>query len=380
VLLQKNVLYAQAAFLCALFYFPLYAQQAATEHALPPLTGPYAVGRTTLHVVDASRSDEAGSRADKKREFMVVVWYPATAAHVPPAAWLPRDWAAFEADGLLGLQLRRSADPAARNPQAVFASVVTHAGEGAQIADHPKIFPVLVFSPGNLMYPNEYASLLEDLASHGYVIFGHVPTGYVPAVSFPSGNITRRYSRPDFSLWTGDIQYLLGQLALWNTDPKSIFSGRLDLNHVGVFGHSGGANAAIQIAHADQRVKACLAIDPGLLSAEDAGATPTLLFVAENRELFERLPDAAAIIEERKGFLRRAQAGFQVTLLEADHNSFTDMAVIVPFARPGNGNAFINTTRAVVRDFFDDFLLAKHSQLIRTGSAKYPLAKVEAGH
>ena len=51
--------------------------------------------------------------------------------------------------------------------------------------------------------------------------------------------------------------------------------------------------------------------------------------------------------------------------------------MIPAFARPGDGKAFIDTTRAVLREFFGQSLLGKHSELLEKGSAKYPLLKIE---
>ena len=72
-----------------------------------------------------------------------------------------------------------------------------------------------------------------------------------------------------------------------------------------------------------------------------------------------------------------AKPGIQITLLGTEHMSFTDMAVLKAFNLPGDGKAFIDTTRAVVGEFFGQHLLGKHSELIEKGSAKYPLAKIE---
>ena len=69
-----------------------------------------------------------------------------------------------------------------------------------------------------------------------------------------------------------------------------------------------------------------------------------------------------------------------MTLLGAEHLSFTDMAVLKAFGFPGDGKALIATTRAVLGEFFGQYLLGKHSELIDKGSAKYPLAKIEAPH
>ena len=76
-------------------------------------------------------------------------------------------------------------------------------------------------------------------------------------------------------------------------------------------------------------------------------------------------------------YLKWSKPGTQVTLLGAAHMSFTDMAVIKAFELPGDGKAFIDSTRAVIGGFFGQYLLGEHSELIEKGSAKYPLAKVE---
>ena len=348
---------------------------------LPKPTGPYAVGRTSFHLVDASRTDEQGTREDHKREFMVFVWYPAApGAAAPFAEWLPSDWVPLEAGGLLGTMLGRSSDPAAKDPPGVLRSVTVHARERSPIAKSPQRFPLLLFGPGNLMFPTEYSAVLEEMASQGYIVIGYVPTGYVTAVSFPDGRITRRYAKPPFSLWTGDMEYALDQAAAWNADRQSMFFGRIDMDRVGVFGHSAGANAAAVLCKNDKRVKAGLVLDPGLILPEDATGLPFLQLNAENADYVRRHPndpDITAMMNEREGFFRRSKPGIRVTLAGTDHNSFTDMAVIKAFQRPGDGATFIDTTRAFVHAFFGEFLLGQHSDLIRKGSAKYPIAKVE---
>ncbi|MBK8129006.1 MAG: hypothetical protein IPK53_08700 [bacterium] len=46
---------------------------------LPSLTGSYAVGTRTYHLVDRSRPEIYTAQPDDKREIMVQVWYPAAA-------------------------------------------------------------------------------------------------------------------------------------------------------------------------------------------------------------------------------------------------------------------------------------------------------------
>jgi pimeloyl-ACP methyl ester carboxylesterase len=230
------------------------------------------------------------------------------------------------------------------------------------------------------MFPSAYSSLVEDLASHGFVIIGNA-TGYVHAVSFPGGNVTPSSSGPNVALWTGDLTHILDQLRVWNTTQGHKFFRRLDLDHVGAFGHSAGGTAVSTIAHSDKRVKAIVLLDPGSVRPEDGTAIPTLLLKSESVDFNRRNPD---VVKEKAKtqdeYVRKAKPGIQITLLGSEHLSFTDMAVLKAFAFPGDGKAFIDTTRAVIGGFFGQYLLGQHSELIEKGSAKYPLAKIETPH
>ena len=108
---------------------------AVEKFVLPKPSGPYAVGRASFHLVDASRTDEQGSREDHKREFMMLVWYPSEpGAKGSPAEWLPSAWVSLEAGGLLGTMLGRSSDPSAKDISGVLRSVSVHALERSPIA------------------------------------------------------------------------------------------------------------------------------------------------------------------------------------------------------------------------------------------------------
>ena len=90
---------------------------------------------------------------------------------------------------------------------------------------------------------------------------GHVTTGYSRNVVLPDGRVFPRRPYRDLDPWTGDLRYVLGHLSEWNRDPRHPFHDRLDTLRIGLYGHSGGANAVEMLA-ADGRVKAVAAIDP----------------------------------------------------------------------------------------------------------------------
>ena len=318
--------------------------------SLPEPAGAYPVGRITRQLVDG------------KREFIVQVWYPA--GSVPDgklAPWLPPDRARLEEKGFLGMLLHGSSDPSAKDIPKVLASVVVHAREEIPLAASPKRYPVLVFSAGSQQIPSTYSSLVEDLASKGFMVIGYGPTVI------------------GLGTWEGDLTHVLDQLGVWNKTRGHMFFGRLDLDHVGAFGHSAGGNAVSMIAAGDKRLKAIVLIDPGMVRPEDGQAIPTLILKSESVDFALRFPDVAKEKEKTEDeYLRKAKPGIQITLRGAVHMSFTDLAVLKAFELPGDGKAFIDTTRAVIGGFFGQYLLGEHSELIEKGSAKYPLAKVES--
>jgi hypothetical protein len=61
--------------------------------SLPPATGPFAVGKVTLHWTDESRIEPL-SPNHEPREVMVDIWYPAEPSNAVPADYL--DAAAYE--------------------------------------------------------------------------------------------------------------------------------------------------------------------------------------------------------------------------------------------------------------------------------------------
>src|SRR5579884_294184 len=319
---------------------------AAGAQSLPEPTGSYPVGRISFHLVD------------DKREFTVQAWYPApSGAEGKPAAWVPADRLSHEEKGFVGMMLRKSSDPSAKDVPKVITSVVVHAREGVPLAASPKRFPVLLFAAGSQQIPSEYSCLTEELASRGFVVVGYGPT--------VMGGRT----------WRDDLTRVLDQLAAWDTTRRHLFFGRLDLDRIGAFGHSFGASAVSIIAAYDKRLKAIVLIDGGG-RPEDARAIPALILNSGGADGARKVSGAETEIA-RKVYLQWSKPGIQITLLGAVHMSFTDMAVIKAFALPGDGKAFIDSTRAIMGGFFGQYLLGEHSELIEKGSAKYPLAKIE---
>ncbi len=131
--------------------------------ATPPPTGPFSVGKVTVHWTDESRIEPL-SADNASRELMVDIWYPAEASSAAPVEYL--DVAAYDkALGAKGFK-----DYFGGASEAIRQGVKTHAVSRAPYARSEGPSPVLIFSPGGGMIREVYTSQLEDLASHGYVV------------------------------------------------------------------------------------------------------------------------------------------------------------------------------------------------------------------
>src|SRR5215469_14036023 len=220
---------------------------------LPPATGPFAIGKVTVHWADESRIEPLSS-THEPRELMVDIWYPAEPSIATPAVYL--DASAYEkAMGADGFQnfFRESSETLRQG-------VRTHSFAAAPYARSAKLSPVLIFSPGGGMPREVYAAQFEDLASHGYVVAAISHAFDAIVTVFPDGrqiaysdkrwpitpSVEGEANLNQLEWHADDIRFVLDELTRADLAPSSAspFAGHLDLRHVGAFGHSFGGIAA----------------------------------------------------------------------------------------------------------------------------------------
>lgn len=240
---------------------------AQTEVTLPAPTGPHKTGRTSLHWKDSARPELETSAPDDKRELMVHLFYPtdakatgAQAVYVPDAEVMRPPWN--------DAQLAR------------ITAMRTHSLENAPLPRGKARYPIVLFSPGGGLKALTYHALLEDLASHGWVVAALDPPYNPRAMRFPDGRVlgnlqpnergwpqprnaqeNERFYKERIYHWARDISFVIDQLATLDKG-KGQFAQRLDLKRgVGVFGHSRGGQAAATVRILDNRVRGGINID-----------------------------------------------------------------------------------------------------------------------
>jgi dienelactone hydrolase len=261
------------------------------ETTLPTPTGPFAVGRITYVWSDPTHSDLLAPQAGTKRELLAWIWYPAAPLRPSQTVddYLPAPWrtAVARQSGVLFSQfLTRD-----------LSRVRTHSVRDAEVSPQHGAYPVVLMRAGLAALTTDYTALAEDLASHGYVVAGFdAPYRSFVAV-FPDGRVIARAPQNNADLvsgseqehlanklvqaWSTDMVFALDQLQRLNTsDPSGRFLGRLDMQRVGVFGHSLGGATALQFCHDVSRCKAGIDVDGAPLGNVIAeGVTQPFMFL-----------------------------------------------------------------------------------------------------
>jgi predicted dienelactone hydrolase len=340
------------AILLAVILLPAltYGVATASHLALPAPTGPHAIGRMRLAWVDQARPEPVTPAEGDRREVVAEVWYPARAGSGTPAPYLPeldRIAAGLVASGELGAVQAWG-----------LRFVRAHGRADAAVAATPSTFPVILLSPGGATNAEFYASFAEDLASLGFVVIGINHPYDVAAVALQTGAVAI-YTRPDpprpdyietrVAERVADARFTLDRLADLNAGDGPL-AGRLDLDRIGIMGHSLGGLTAAQACVADPRLKSCLNLDGlqggGPFSVRPGGPVPAQPFLFITKE-----PTLAPAIEQ---LLADHPTAARIIIPGAAHRDFSDGPLFEPSANPfdrpiDRTNASI---RAATRDFF----------------------------
>jgi len=312
--------------------------------SLPEPSGPFPVGTLSQELVDPIRKELYSGNPDEPRKIMIQVWYPAgSTAGGARALWVEHpDIFAPRLAGWLGLR-SFSLDHLNLAYTWAFTQVPL-----ASPLSSPGSFPVLLFSHGweGLASQNTFQS--EELASYGYVVVAISHTYGAVATVFPDGQVALVNSQALpvnaspvqlkaagnrlVDQWAGDLALALDFLDQLNqNDPQGRFTGSLDLDRVGVFGHSTGGGAAIEFCGRDDRCRAGFVMDPYMLPVSDhlleTGVSQPFFF------MFSQAWPSAANNQRFFQLYDRMQDHSQVTMIMGtNHHDFTDIPYFSPFA------------------------------------------------
>jgi predicted dienelactone hydrolase len=257
---------------------------------LPHPTGSYDVGRVEYDWIDGDRMDTLSDTPNTERELLVWIWYPVSdSAQAAPAPYLPPAWVKAYYDALgKGKITERD-----------LSSIQTHSLEDAPVAGSQNSYPVIIMQPGLGLVPADYTVFAENLASHGYIVVGINPTYTSNLIVFPDGRVVWGSEKSALpydadaagidafvsrvgEVWTEDAIFVMDMLQDMNMDSASIFHDKLDLAHLGLFGHSLGGATAAKVCKIDPRCKAGADMDGALFSYQAEGTLQVPFMFMEN--------------------------------------------------------------------------------------------------
>jgi dienelactone hydrolase len=384
---------------------------------LPQPSGPLTIGVMDFELTDAGR--EEGYAPGTHRRVPVRAWYPAVAGNGAT---------------------RRNAKPAELEHQVVpflkmipsqadFSMVMdvpTHAYEDAQPLAGARR-PVLVFSHGGFGAPQANTSLMEHLASHGYVVLS-ISHPYVDSATIhENGDIVtsdpalmadmmKNATTPDylaaftssdpgtrleamltncdtlllakqFLVWEGDFIHVVDRVSRGDLPAKAMpLLDIVDVERIGTFGMSFGCSATAA-AQRDERIKATINIDGGIFDADMVDRESRVPMLILHGDLSLMLGGQPCYPHSEFVYENLATAGarddiIRIEVKGATHIAFTDMALIPAELRadpvlgatvgPIDGQRVISIMNDFCRTFFDHYLRGEGAGIDAAFRADYP--------
>lgn len=369
------------------------------ETTLPAPSGPYAVGRAMYYWKAAASGGSAGAAAAGQREVIAWIWYPATAnAAAPRAEYLPGPWSAALAarEGFVMNKL--------------FTRDVTrvrvHSVADADVSSERKKWPVVILRAGGAALTTDFTTLGEDLASHGYVVAGFDAPYRTFVMVMPNGRVIARPPQNDpenlpgdqadqvierlLPMWVEDTKFVVDELeALNSADSSGRFQGRLDLEKLGMFGHSFGGATALEFCHEDARCKAGIDMDGAPYgSVVKEGLRQPFFFLVSDHRRDLRDPANRQIQANMNSIYDGLPNGrLFIALRGASHFSFSDEIVVKSHILIGllhaagfgslDGRRGLGITADYVHTFFGVYLNGEAAEKLDAISGKYPEAEIQ---
>ena len=385
---------------------------------LPKPTGDDAVGVQYFDLVDEHRADPFLNKSTRKRELMVKMYYPAKRNDAKPfspyfhaSTRLLRAWAAFY-----------------QMPYFAFdhlALVKTHSKDDLELSDARPAYPVVLFSHGAGTGMEVETSQSEDLASHGYIVADIDHTYVSAATVFPDRIVTAHEATTNFDtpepaepitqIMADDDRFViqkLGEMNEGNISPA--FKGKLNLNAIGVIGHSVGGAVAYNMAINDSRVKAAINLDGVVyITPKNAGHIAPFLLLANDRyhvqaikkreslmKKFDSTPESQQEMRDIYGSKKAYEAasnkaqqnsiglatvlkasGSLYTIDGSDHMKFTDIGLfiggrrlreLVQIGGDTDPARCLEITQALTVAFFDEHLKGRPADALTSLVKTYP--------
>ncbi|WP_405113152.1 alpha/beta fold hydrolase [Paenibacillus sp. FSL K6-1217] len=366
---------------------------------LPKPEGPEKVGTQSFHFTDQNRDEVLTEDPSDKRELMVQVWYPTeNSSNKKSEALFPKDKAMFK-------KYIQTYSNSLNLPDFVFdywKYSTTNSYDNVELLPSTSPYPVVLLSHGMGTSKVLHASQAENLASHGYIVVTIDHTYSTFATIFPDGRVTDYTTKMTTvedrrrigNIWTKDVEFVLNQMEQLNSGAiESQFKGKIDLNNIGVMGHSFGGATAFNTAYLDPRIKAGVNMDGSLIEVDNRDDLNKPFMFIRSGVFKDWLTDfkkdthpdneVTKQLEEELHIIKNVinQGGPAIYIEGTQHFNFTDLQFYSELIKLTGITGDINGTRGssivnhYVLDFFDKQLKGTGGDLIQGPNDSYPEVK-----
>lgn len=312
----------------------------------PAPDGPYGVGYVKYHWIDKARQElNVQDPEHPNRELMAYVFYPTDKNHQGERVGYNSD----QINGYIGLMSYTSGFPAWLFGGVYFLK--THSQLNVPIAKVDSKFPVVIVSHGWGAQLHGWTWFCELLASNGYFVVG-ISHPYVAEITRYLDNRVvktlvfkkaaerkqeggeeryRSWKADQVEICAQDMSSVITKLEELNVQGSEFWSGKIDLNKIGVMGGSFGGTTSVRACRKDSRISCGIDMD-GCLRGDDVTAKLLKPFMIMLAEQSNQWVDDRGIkdLDNINAFINRSENNIEkVTFKNLGHAAFSDAPIIL---------------------------------------------------
>ncbi|MBL0682579.1 alpha/beta hydrolase [Aquimarina mytili] len=259
----------------------------------PEPTGPFSVGLQSVYIEDQTRQEVLTKEIGDYRKLKLHIWYPSDHKITEPKRYMDQGYA--------------EAFVKSKNMPSFIAThfnlTKTHIQKLLPITNNTQL-PLIVLSHGLLWNSEMYTSIIEEVVSQGYIVVGidHTYESFLTEyqgkkIAWSQDNIDSMNKGLDFDYvnkkmevalngkdsllrnkatyeiiqhlpyfksldrWSNDISFVIDQLEIMNSDHNGFLFQKLDVDKIGLLGHSWGGASVVQNASVNKRIKGVINMD-----------------------------------------------------------------------------------------------------------------------